>query len=195
MDYILAVLGGYTLGSVPVSRFVARRHGVDLDLVGDRNPGAWNTLEQLGPRRALPAFLGDGAKGLVAGGLGRALGDWWYGWAGVAGAMLGHAFPALAPAKGGKSVMTFVGGSFALSPAPACVALAVCGAGTAASSFKWGARAAIFGFPAIQLLFEPVERVMATGALMGSIAVLFGIGILRRRSARATSAPDAARTP
>lgn len=195
MDYILAVLGGYTLGSVPASRLVARRHGVDLSTVGDGNPGAWNVLERLGPRRALPAFLGDGAKGLVAGGLGVAIGDWWLGWAGVAGAMLGHAFPALAPMQGGKSVMAFVGGSFALSPAPALTALAICGGVSAMTSFKWGARAGIFGFPVLQLLFDPVERVMATGALMGLIGALFGLGLLRRRSGRATSVPGAARTP
>ena len=62
MDYVLAAIVGYLLGSVPVALLVARAHGVDLRTTGDGNPGAWNALEQLGARRAWPAFAGDGAK-------------------------------------------------------------------------------------------------------------------------------------
>src|SRR5829696_6744960 len=67
MEYVAATVIGYLIGSVPFALMVARRHGVDLRRTADGNPGAWNALEQLGPRRALPAFLGDGAKGLTAG--------------------------------------------------------------------------------------------------------------------------------
>ena len=62
MEYAGAVIVGYLLGSIPVSLLVARRYGVDLRTTGDGNPGAWNALEQLGGRRAAPAFLGDAAK-------------------------------------------------------------------------------------------------------------------------------------
>ena len=81
--------------------------------------------------------------------------------------MLGHAFPVFASFRGGKSIMCFVGGGFVLAPAAALCALGLCLAVTFASAFKWGARAGIFGFPVIQLAFDPVERVWATGALMG----------------------------
>ena len=116
MEYVLAAMMGYLLGSVPFALWVARRHGVDLYRTGDGNPGAWNALEQLGARRAWPAFAGDAAKGLTAGLTGLALGGWWVAWAGVAGAMVGHALPVFARFHGGKSVMCFVGGAFALSP-------------------------------------------------------------------------------
>jgi glycerol-3-phosphate acyltransferase PlsY len=185
VEYVLAAALGYLLGSIPVALMVARRHGVDLRRTADGNPGAWNALEQLGPRRALPAFLGDGAKGLVAGLAGLAIGGWWGGWAGVAGAMLGHAFPLFARLRGGKSVMTFVGGAFALSPPAALACLALCGAITLAASFKWGARAGVAAFPLVQLATDPVAHVVATGLLMTLIGALF---VLRRdRSARATS--------
>ena len=192
MEYAAAIIMGYLLGSIPVSLLVARRHGVDLRRTGDGNPGAWNALEQLGPRRAAPAFLGDAAKALVAGLIGRALGDWWVGFAAVAAAMVGHAFPVFASFHGGKAVMAFVGGGFALSPLAATAALGLCGAVTAATSFKWGARAGVFAFPAIQLAVDPVERVIATGALMCLIGALFGIAAVRGRSARATPAAGAA---
>jgi glycerol-3-phosphate acyltransferase PlsY len=190
--YGLAALVGYALGSVPVAVLVARRHGVDLRRTADGNPGAWNALEQLGWRRAWPAFAGDGLKGAAAGLVGLALAGTWGAYAGVAGAMLGHAFPAPARLRGGKSVMTFVGGGFVLAPLAALGALALCLAVTAARrSFAPGARAGVGAFPALQLVVAPVEQVAATGALMALIGALFVL----RRSARATSAPGEAPSP
>ena len=191
MTWVLAVLIGYGLGSVPVSLLVARRHGVDLRRTADGNPGAWNALEQLGARRAWPAFIGDGLKALLAGVAGLALGDWWTGWAAVGGAMLGHAFPVWSPRQGGKSVMCFVGGAFALAPVPALICLAVCVALALTASFALGARVGVFAFPVLQALFQPVEHVAGTGGLMTLIGVLF----LLRRSGPARTAPGAAPRP
>src|SRR4051812_35713802 len=95
MVYVIAALMGYVLGSIPFAVLVARRHGVDLHATGDGNPGAWNALEQLGGRRAWPAFVLDGAKGLAAGALGFALGGIEAAYVGVGGAMVGHGWPAL----------------------------------------------------------------------------------------------------
>ena len=176
---------------MPVALLVARCHGVDLRRTGDGNPGAWNALEQLGPRRAWPAFAGDGLKGTLAGIAGLLLGDVWTAYVAVAAAMLGHAFPLFARLRGGKAVMTFVGGAFAVAPLPALVALAAgLAVASATRSFAYGARAGVFGFPLVQLLVDPVERVAATGGLMCIIGVLF----LARRSGPSTSAEDAAPT-
>src|SRR4028119_696073 len=66
MAWVLSAIVGYVLGSVPVALIVARRHGVDLYRTGDGNPGAWNALEQLGPRRGGPAAPGRAAEGAPA---------------------------------------------------------------------------------------------------------------------------------
>jgi glycerol-3-phosphate acyltransferase PlsY len=193
LEYVAACVIGYLLGSVPVSPLVARRHGVDLRRTADGNPGAWNALEQLGPRRALPAFLGDALKGALAAAAGLALGGVAVGYAAAAAAMLGHAFPLFARLRGGKSVMTFVGAGLVLSPLAGAMAVAACLVCTLGTrSFAVGARVGVFAFPLAQLLVDPVERVAATGALMAIIGVLF---VLRGRSGPATSAPDAGRTP
>jgi acyl phosphate:glycerol-3-phosphate acyltransferase len=174
MEYVAAVAFGYLIGSVPFAQMVARRHGVDLRRTGDGNPGAWNALEQLGARRAWPAFAGDGLKGTAAALVGLAVGGIWVAYAGVAAAMVGHAFPMLARGRGGKSVMTFVGGAFVLSPIAAYACLALClGVSAALRSPAVGARAGVFAFPLVQLAFAPVEEVAATGALMGLIGLLF----------------------
>ncbi len=173
----LALIIGYALGSVPVALHVARFHGVDLYAVGDGNPGAWNVLEQLGARRAWPAFIGDGLKGLLAGLLGLALGGVGVAYVAVAAAMLGHCFPMFADFRGGKAVMTFAGGAFALSPGAAFVALAACGlVSFVTGSFRWGARVGVFGFPVVQLLVDPAGRVIATGVLMSIIGLRYLFG-------------------
>ncbi len=187
MDYGLAIIMGYLLGSVPIALLVARRHGVDLFRTSDGNPGAWNALEQLGGRRAWPAFIGDGMKGTLAGLLGLALGGVHVAYAGVAAAMLGHALPLFTRFRGGKAVMTFAGGMFAVTPLAAPIALAACVlVSLARRSFALGARVGIFGVPLVQLLFDPLERVALTGALMTLVGALFGVRALLGRSAQVT---------
>jgi glycerol-3-phosphate acyltransferase PlsY len=183
-----ALLIGYLLGSVQVARVVARRHGVDLDRVGDRNPGYWNAKEQLGRSRALPVFVGDAAKGALAAAAGLALVTdevWGIAYVAVAGAMLGHAWPVNAFWRGGRSVLTFVGGAVVLAPAAALVALVACVLVALVSrSFAWGARVGVFGFPLAQLLFDTPNRVAATGALMSIIGVRFTLAARSGRAAR-----------
>ena len=189
MAYALACIVGYLLGSVPVSLVVARRHGVDLYRTGDGNPGAWNAREQLGWRRAWPAFIGDALKGLLAALAGLALGGIWVGYAAVAAAMIGHAFPAFAGLRGGKSVMTFVGGALALAPVAGAIALALLALlSCTRAGFAVGARVGVFAFPALQLATSPVEHVAATGGLMCLIVARFATSrFARARSARGES--------
>jgi glycerol-3-phosphate acyltransferase PlsY len=101
--------------------------------------------------------------------------------------MAGHAFPLFAGFRGGKAVMTFVGGGLALAPWAGAVCLALCLAVSLVAGFKWGARVGVFAFPLVQLATSPVEHVMATGALMTLIGALFVLDT----SGRARSAPAA----
>ncbi len=186
MDYVVACIVGYLLGSIPVSLIVARRHGVNLYRTGDGNPGAWNALEQLGWGRAWPAFIGDALKGLLAGLAGLALGGIWIGYAAVGAAMIGHALPAFAGLRGGKSVMTFVGGALVLAPLAGAIALALLAVlSFTRGGFALGARVGVFAFPLLQLATSPVEHVAATGGLMCLIGARFVLG---RRSAPASDA-------
>ena len=193
MNYAAIAIIGYLLGSVPFAVLVARAHGVDLYRTSDGNPGAWNALEQLGPRRAWPAFAGDRRKGTLAGLAGLGLAGPWGAYVGVAAAMLGHAFPLFARFRGGKSVMTFAGGAFALAPLAAAAALALCVVAAGAKrDFGFGARVGVFSFPLFQLAVSPVNQVAATGALMTLIGALF---VLKRgTSGRASSDSAAAPT-
>ena len=195
---LAAVIGGYLLGSVPVAVLVGRRHGVDPREAGDRNPGFWNLMELLGWRAAVPVFAGDLLKGTAAGLLGLAAGGAETGPLGVvagesvapvylavAAAMVGHAWPVFAGWRGGRSILTFAGGSAVICPPAFVLGLALlAGVSMVRGSFAWGTRVAVFALPVLEALFMPAALVAATGALMCLIGLRFGQAALAGRRAR-----------
>lgn len=188
---VIVTVIGYLLGSIPIANPVARRHGVaDLREVGDRNPGYWNAAEQIGRRAALPVLAGDIAKGIAAAVVGAILADgrWWPPVVATAAAMVGHAWPVFARFRGGRSVLTFVGGGIVISPISALVAAAVAVIVWAITRrFEWGARVGVFGYPVIQFVVDGAEQTAATGVLMTFIGVRFWQGA---RLASRTNAPS-----
>jgi glycerol-3-phosphate acyltransferase PlsY len=189
---VVTVVVGYLLGSLPIANLVARRAGAgDLRDVGDRNPGYWNAQATLGRRAALPVFVGDLAKGLVAALVGRLLagdGEWWLAYLGTAAAMVGHAFPVLARLRGGRSVLTFVGGAIVCAPLPAAIAIVAMAAVSAATRrFDVGARVGVAAYPLVQLAIDGPQRTAATGALMTFIGMRFATAAWRTRG-RASAA-------
>ena len=177
-DVVVAVVVGYVIGSIPIANLVARRGGGhDLREVGDRNPGYWNAKEMLGRRAAVPVFVGDVAKGAVAAGIGLALADpgvWGVAYVATGAAMVGHAFPLFAGFRGGRSVLTFVGGAAVYAPWAALVGVGVLvGVLVPTRSFAWAARAAIVAFPIAQLVVDGPYRTAATGVLMTFVGLRF----------------------
>jgi glycerol-3-phosphate acyltransferase PlsY len=190
VQVLVTLVVGYLLGSVPVAGIVAaRRGGVDLRDVGDRNPGYWNAKATLGRRAALPVFVGDVAKGAAAALVGVALardGQWWLPYAGTGAAMVGHAFPVFARLRGGRSVLTFVGGALVCAPLPAAVAVAVLLLVLAVRRrFDEAARAGIVALPPVQLLLDGPARTAATGLLMTFIGARFVQAAISERRRRA----------
>lgn len=187
---VLAVCVGYLLGSIPVAVLVGRRHRLDPRAVGDRNPGWWNVRDQLGTRGAAPVFAGDAAKGVLAAGVGVALapeGAWGVGYAAVAAAMVGHAWPVFAGFRGGRSILTFAGGMCVVAPVPALLAVAAFTLLAVSGRTALGARVGVFGFPLLQLALESPHRTAATGALMSIIGLRFALA--SRTRARAADQP------
>lgn len=173
--WLASVVCGYVVGSIPVAVLVARRAGFDPRVTGDRNAGFWNVKERVGWRRALPVFAGDFVKGAIAGLVGLTLvGSLPAGYAAVAAAMVGHAWPVFAAFHGGKSVLTFAGGMAVLTPVSFLVAVAVLVmVALVTQSFGRGARVAIVALPVAQLAFMPPIEVAWTGALMTFIGAKF----------------------
>ena len=109
MVWLLALLLGYALGSVPFGLLLAMAAGKgDIRSIGSGNIGATNVLRTGSKGLAAATLLLDGAKGFAAVWLaGRYLPDA----AALAalGAVLGHCFPIWLKFKGGKGVATTLG--------------------------------------------------------------------------------------
>jgi glycerol-3-phosphate acyltransferase PlsY len=113
---LLALLGGYLLGSIPFGLILTRLAGLgDIRRIGSGNIGATNVLRTGNKPLALAVLLLDSGKGAAAvliaawllGGLAAST-------AGV-GAILGHLFPVWLGFKGGKGVATTLGTLLALA--------------------------------------------------------------------------------
>lgn len=175
---------GFVLGSIPIALLVARRHGVtDLREVGDRNPGYWNTMEQLGQRAALPVFVGDAAKGAAAAAVGLAMSDrWWMPLVGGGAAMVGHSYPVFAGFRGGRSVLTFVGTAIVFSPFAALAALGSMAVTFATTRrFDWAARVGVFAYPVWLIVVDGPYRTAAIGVLMSFVGLRFALAAIADR--------------
>jgi len=122
---ILAVSGGYLLGSIPTAVWVSRLfHGTDIREHGSGNAGATNVIRVLGWKTGIPVMLVDIAKGWLAASLPLFFNMAEKGSSslinlqiltGIA-AISGHVYPVFAGFRGGKGVGTTVGVLLALNP-------------------------------------------------------------------------------
>jgi glycerol-3-phosphate acyltransferase PlsY len=107
---LIALVGGYLLGSIPFGLVLTRMAGLgDIRSIGSGSIGATNVLRTGRKGLAAATVLLDGGKGVVAVliawllfGVGASL------FAGL-GAVLGHLFPVWLRFKGGKGVATTLG--------------------------------------------------------------------------------------
>jgi glycerol-3-phosphate acyltransferase PlsY len=126
MTELLAVLGGYLLGSVTFGYWVPRLvRGEDIRTRGSGNVGASNVFRVYGRSLGVPVALLDLAKGFAAAALGLWAGGALIGVLAAAAAMVGHARPVfLRFEKGGKMVATAGGAALALAPLAAVLCIA-----------------------------------------------------------------------
>ncbi|GGC23513.1 glycerol-3-phosphate acyltransferase [Novosphingobium marinum] len=115
MDWLLALLTGYALGSIPFGLLLTRITGTgDLRKIGSGNIGATNVLRTGRKGLAAATLLLDLAKGYFAVFLAW---QWFPEFVSFAagGAFLGHCFPVWLRLRGGKGVATTAGISLGLA--------------------------------------------------------------------------------
>jgi len=106
---LIALLGGYALGSIPFGLLLARLFGQgDIRDIGSGNIGATNVLRTGRKDLAALTLLLDAGKAGVAALLINHFVGWPYGLFAGAAALLGHCFPIWLRFKGGKGVATFL---------------------------------------------------------------------------------------
>lgn len=117
MNYVIVLLVGYLLGSIPTSVIVSKiALKDDVRKHGSGNPGASNMMRSFGFKYAAIVLVGDMLKGLLA----ALVGQWLLGQSGLyygtLAAVVGHNWPVFLKFKGGKGVATTLGGMLAIVP-------------------------------------------------------------------------------
>ena len=168
----------YLLGSIPFGILIARRHRVDIQKVGSKNPGATNVLRTVGKKAALFTLLGDLAKGAVAVLLGKTFSSS----AAMAEALgllaiIGHDWSIFNRLRGGKGVATSLGVFLVLTPQPTLLALLVWGAALGIS--RYVSLASILAAAALPLLIFIFQ---GTGSLFFTSLAASTLLIFKHRS-------------
>src|SRR6266850_3144534 len=114
--YLLAIVVGYLLGSIPFGLLLTRSAGTqDLRSIGSGNIGATNVLRTGRKGLAAATLLCDLLKGTLAVVIAGYYGGPNAAMLAALGAFLGHLFPVWLNFKGGKGVATYLGILLALS--------------------------------------------------------------------------------
>jgi len=122
VNYLLLIIFGYLLGSIPWGYLVSKVKGIDIRKIGSGNIGGTNVLRALGIKWGLLVAILDLLKGVIPVYLAinfltsHQYIVWGY-WqiASVAiTPVLGHIFPVWLGFKGGKGVITTLGALFVL---------------------------------------------------------------------------------
>ncbi len=124
--WLVPVLLGYLLGSLPIGPWIGRLVGVDVQRQGSGNSGATNVARTVGKLAGIATLLGDSLKGFVAVEITR------YGWGGdglacvaALSSIFGHSYSLFLRFTGGKGVATAFGGFLGLVPSAAAISVLV----------------------------------------------------------------------
>ena len=122
VKYVVVILLGYLLGSIPFGYIMGRLKGVDVTAYGSGRTGGTNVLRTAGRKAAAVSIGGDVLKGAVAVLLGRWLGgtELAVALAGFA-AVLGHNFSIFIRFRGGAGTGTSMGAYFFMAPWPTTI--------------------------------------------------------------------------
>ncbi len=176
LESILALAGGYALGSIPFAYIVTTLFGLgDIRQVGSGNVGATNVLRTGNKLAAALTLIGDVGKGIVAVLIAKQFGEI-AAMSAALGAFSGHIFPVWLNFKGGKGLATGAGILAALNLPVALIGLATWI--TAALLWRTSSLAALVAAaasPFYMLLFGP--SIYAAGA-----AVLAALIFLTHRA-------------
>jgi glycerol-3-phosphate acyltransferase PlsY len=129
---LLALAGGYLIGSIPTGFLIGRMFGIDPRSSGSGKTGATNVLRTLGPKASATVLVCDMAKGAAAVALARfvlqgvAAAEVLFAAGVIAGiaAIIGHVLPVFIGFRGGRGVATALGAMLVISPLVGVVALA-----------------------------------------------------------------------
>jgi glycerol-3-phosphate acyltransferase PlsY len=184
LGFLAALLVGYLLGAIPFGVIVARLvGGADPRTIGSERTGATNTVRALGRGWGLAVGLLDVAKGLVAAGVGAAIGGAvgltpeWVAAGGCVAAVTGHIRSVFIGFRGGRGVATAAGGFLVLVPAALLIVIPIIGLVVAVTRYvSLGSIIGAISAPLVVAVLYAAERAsgadVAYAAVVGALIVL-----------------------
>ena len=109
LNFILAIVIAYLLGSISPSTILAKAQGVDIKKEGSGNAGATNTLRVLGKKAAIITLIVDIGKGVLAVSIAYLISGQDAAYVAALAALCGHVWPIFFKFKGGKGVAVAFG--------------------------------------------------------------------------------------
>lgn len=173
MKLFILIIVSYLLGSIPSSFIAGKIAGnIDIRQYGSGNAGATNVLRVLGLKAAIPVFLADVLKGVLATLIGKRMGgDALAALAGFA-AIVGHNWPVFLNFRGGKGIATSFGVLLVLFPLISFI-LFMAGVIVIAITryVSLGSITAAVLFPILLLIFGYEWKMVLFGIAVGSLAI------------------------
>ena len=167
IDIMLALAGGFFLGSLPFGFWLAKAKGVDIRKKGSGNIGATNVGRILGKEWGYLVFALDALKGWLAVWVAAEFfqaGDGGSVLTGMA-AVAGHVFSPWLDFKGGKGVATSAGVLLGLAPAVLFSSALIWGASFAVKRIvSVSSLLAATAFPFLVMYLEPGRKVLLLAA-------------------------------
>jgi acyl phosphate:glycerol-3-phosphate acyltransferase len=163
---VLAVSGGFALGSVPFGVIIARAfYRCDIRAEGSGNIGAANALRTLGKKGAAGVLLLDALKGAIPVAVATLAGaPTSVAALGGAAAVVGHCYSPFLRGRGGKGVATSYGAIWALSW-PAGVAF----------TLVWIASIIAVGYASVASMLASAVMPFALWFMLGRAGLIYGI--------------------
>jgi acyl phosphate:glycerol-3-phosphate acyltransferase len=114
----IILIGAYLIGSFPTAFIAGKIKGIDIRKTGSRNVGGMNTFSSVGKIAGIIVMLADTGKGVLAAFLAKKFsnGHSMIPLLAIAAAVIGHNWMVFIGFKGGKGILTFLGGLLFLSP-------------------------------------------------------------------------------
>jgi glycerol-3-phosphate acyltransferase PlsY len=189
--FVLLLIGGYLLGSVPAAYLAAKwSRGIDIRRHGSGNVGAANVLATGSRWASIAVIIFDLGKGMLPVYIAQLLGLPAYQQVIIGLAtIIGHNWPVFLGFSGGRGLLTIVGVVFILSPWLALILVAFAFAWTPFRQFAPGTLCAVILLPILSwFLREPLAMIL------GFLAMLLVV-VIRRLTAPRSSLTASVPTP
>jgi glycerol-3-phosphate acyltransferase PlsY len=197
INFVLLMLGGYLLGSVPAAYLAAKwSRGIDLRRHGSGNIGASNVLATGSRWLSIVVIIFDIGKGMLPIYIASLLGLPLYQQIIIGLAtIIGHNWPVFLRFSGGRGLLTTTGVIFILSPWLALILVAFAFAWAPFKQLALGTLGALILLPILSWFASEPLGMERTLTLTLGFTAMFLVMIIRRLTAPRTSLTASVATP